>query len=286
VGHITGRARVSRRTFYDLFANREDCLLAVFEDVVGQLERELTDAGLADLPWVERVRTGLWKILCFLDREPMLARVCVVQSARAGQAVLEARERILASLATVLDEGSSENASAREVPALAGEGLIGAAVSIVDKRLRKGDRARLSELQGELMGMLVLPYLGAGAASRERKRPLPQRPASKSSTDSAQAPEQDPLQGVPMRVTHRTARVLEVTSRNPGASNRTIGEGAGIYDQGQISKLLARLEHLDLLQNCSSGQAKGEPNIWRLTALGEKVTQHLTLNTQARRKTR
>ena len=34
VAHITARARVSRRTFYDLFANREECLVAVLEDVV------------------------------------------------------------------------------------------------------------------------------------------------------------------------------------------------------------------------------------------------------------
>ena len=37
VAHITARARVSRRTFYDLFANREDCLLAVLGDAVERI---------------------------------------------------------------------------------------------------------------------------------------------------------------------------------------------------------------------------------------------------------
>src|ERR1700727_1676100 len=32
VGHITARARVSRRTFYELFANREECMVAVLRD--------------------------------------------------------------------------------------------------------------------------------------------------------------------------------------------------------------------------------------------------------------
>ena len=41
VAHITSRARVSRRTFYDLFENREDCLLAVLDDVAGRIEAEL-----------------------------------------------------------------------------------------------------------------------------------------------------------------------------------------------------------------------------------------------------
>ena len=84
VAHITARARVSRRTFYDLFANRDECVIAVLADVAAQVGSELAAASLTDLPWRERVRAGLWTILCFLDREPALARVCVVQSARGG----------------------------------------------------------------------------------------------------------------------------------------------------------------------------------------------------------
>ena len=34
VSDVTNRARVSRRTFYELFSNREECLMAVLEDVV------------------------------------------------------------------------------------------------------------------------------------------------------------------------------------------------------------------------------------------------------------
>src|SRR5579862_4303996 len=81
VAHITERARVSRRTFYDLFEDREDCLLAVFEDAVGLVRREvLALAGAPGLDWRGRVRAGLWALLSFLDREPVLARVCVVQT--------------------------------------------------------------------------------------------------------------------------------------------------------------------------------------------------------------
>jgi AcrR family transcriptional regulator len=34
VAHITARAGVSRRTFYDLFENCEECLLSVLEDIL------------------------------------------------------------------------------------------------------------------------------------------------------------------------------------------------------------------------------------------------------------
>ncbi len=46
VGQITAHARVSRRTFYELFASREECLAAVLEDVVAVVESELAAAGL------------------------------------------------------------------------------------------------------------------------------------------------------------------------------------------------------------------------------------------------
>ena len=82
-----------------------------------------------------------------------------------------------------------------------------------------------------------------------------------------------------MRLTYRTALVLQATAAHPGASNRLIGEHSDIYDQGQISKLLGRLKGLGLLQNGGAGQAKGEPNAWRLTELGERVTEQLALDT-------
>ena len=73
VAHITSRARVSRRTFYDLFENREDCLLAVLEDIVERVAGEIRNAELDRCDWTERVRGGLLVVLSFFEREPGLA---------------------------------------------------------------------------------------------------------------------------------------------------------------------------------------------------------------------
>ena len=78
-----------------------------------------------------------------------------------------------------------------------------------------------------------------------------------------------------MRLTYRTARVLEGVAERPGASNREVAERAGIHDPGQVSKLLARLERLGLLANTGEGHAKGEPNAWSLTPKGTRVVQRL-----------
>jgi AcrR family transcriptional regulator len=283
VGHITSRASISRRTFYELFANREECLIAVLEEVIGLLGAELYAAGLEDLPWRERVRTGLGAILTFFDREPALARVCVVQALRGGPRVLERREAILAGLAEAIDEGRFEGPRGAECTPLTAEGLVGAAFSIVYARLLRGERRPLMGLLGELMGMIVLPYLGPATARHEHSRSAPLTSPAEDAPVKAAPAAGDPLDGVRMRLTYRTARVLEGVAEHPGASNRMIGEYAGVIDPGQISKLLARLERVGLLANTGEGHAKGEPNAWSLTAKGDQVVRNIRVHSPNRR---
>lgn len=279
VGSITNRARVSRRTFYELFANCDECLAAVLEDVVDAIAGELVGGDLERLGWRERVRGGLWTILSFLDREPALARVCVVQALRGGPEVLGRREEIFARLVRVVDEGRLEGARGAQCTPLTAEGLVGAAFTIVYARLLRGERRPLTDLFGELMGMIVLSYQGVAAARREQARPVlaarrgvPRTPAKPTVATA------DPLGGVTMRLTYRTARVLEGIADHAGASNRQISEYAGIRDPGQVSKLLRRLETLELLVNASGGHAKGEPNAWTLTAKGEQVARSIRMH--------
>lgn len=281
VAHITAHARVSRRTFYDLFENREDCLGAVIEDTLQRIAREIAQAGLAGLSWRERMRSGLWAILSFLDREPALARVCVVQSSRGGQRMLERRVELLASLARAIDAGRGEGSRAAEAPALTAEGVVGAAHAIIYERVLRRSPEPLTDLFASLMGMIVLPYLGASAARREAGRPTPRPVNQAAGRDGGEptAAESDPLRNLPMRLTFRTVQVLRVIEASPGISNRKAGDRAGVSDQGQMSKLLTRLERLGLIANSGNGHVKGEANAWRLTATGEQVTKSVHVHT-------
>jgi AcrR family transcriptional regulator len=282
VAHITARARVSRRTFYDLFENREDCLLAVLKDVAQRIEGEISRAKLDGLGWVDRVRGGLSAILSFFDREPVLARVCMVQALQGGPGILVWREDILTRLAGLLDEGRTESARSRECTELTAEGLVGAACAIVHARLLIDKRQEpLTGLLGELMSLIVLPYQGPAGARRERTRSLSspaKTPGRRAENGDAQMV-LDPLRDIPMRLTYRTARVLDGVACTPGASNRLVADHAGITDQGQVSKLLSRLERLGLLVNTGEGQSRGEPNAWSLTATGQRIANTLSTST-------
>ncbi len=294
VGRITTRAGVSRRTFYELFADRDECFAALLDDVVARVRGELTAADLDGVVWRERVRLGLWTILAFLDREPALARVCVVYAAQGGPRVLARREEVMARLIAVVDEGRLQGARGGMCTPVTAEGLVGAALAIVHARVGRGEREPLTGLLGELMGLIVLPYLGRAAARREQARAIPAAPPTAAVTTAARVSagprsEENPLCALPIRITYRTARVLEAIAELSGGeaespSNREVALRAGIADAGQVSKLLRRLERLGLLENGGGGHAHGEPNAWRLTQQGEWVAHSIAIHDRQQRR--
>jgi AcrR family transcriptional regulator/DNA-binding MarR family transcriptional regulator len=269
VAEVIGRAKVSRKTFYDVFADREDCFLAAFDQAVAHGRMLVVEAYAREPGWREGIRAGLERLLILLDDEPAIAKVCVVEALGAGPRVLEHRAAVLDEAAAAIDRGRSLASTANELPEVTAEGVVGAIFAVLHPRLLEGGGGPLAALRGSLMSMIVLPYLGARAASSELHRA-----ALEPRRDSlpAQAPRsRDPLDGLNMRLTHRTVRVLMVIAEHPGASNREVAEGSGIADQGQISKLLTRLARLKLVENTGDGQEKGASNAWHLTARGEQV---------------
>jgi DNA-binding MarR family transcriptional regulator len=208
---------VSRRTFYDVFEDREDCFLAVFN---------------------------------------------------------ESFARILERLSMVLHEGGSHAKTGRRVPGLTGEGVVGAVVGVIHSRLSGEHSGSLMDLLGPLMGVIVLPYEGPAAAQRELDRPMPRvSAASKKARGGVSSSPRDPFVDLPMRLTYRTLRVLIAVGEQPDASNREVADVAGVTDQGQMSKLLTRLEKLALIENTTeqNDHPTGEPNAWHLTARGEEI---------------
>jgi len=203
-----------------------------------------------------------------MDDEPALTKLCLVEALAAGERVLERRSEVLGRLSAAVDRGRGE-AGALDPPSVAAEGVVGAVFQVLHSRVLEGSREPLFELLGPLMSMIVLPYLGTRAAGREVGRTVP-RPDTKPRR-RPRAGAVDPLEGLKIRLTYRTVRVLMVIAEQPGASNREIAERSGISDQGQISKLLGRLARLELVENRGEGQERGAANAWHLTPRGAAV---------------
>ena len=297
VAHVIGRAGVSRRTFYEHFENRDACLLAAFEHAVDRAAAvvlpayEGAGAGSARggaavagadtdtrAAWQDQIRAGLGALLVFLDEEPTLGGLCVVDALAAKPPVGERRARVVAELVDAVHRGGvgsgrsagrgrtagSAGSAGRRPARIVAEGVVGAVLGVVHARLCEPAPKPLAGLLNQLMAIIVLPYRGAAAAARELERRSPRR------RDRATIAS-DPLRGLNMRLTYRTVRVMLAVGEHPQASSREIADAAGVADQGQISKLLWRLEGLGLIANGTRAPVRGEPNTWGLTDRGREV---------------
>jgi AcrR family transcriptional regulator len=284
VAHVVERSGVSRRTFYDLFDDREDCFLAAFEQALAFASERVLPVYESYEQWRERVRAALSALLCFLDEEPVVGKLLIVESLSGGTRTLERRNEVIAHITRAIDAGRRETKAASPPP-LTAEGIVGGGFTVIHSRLAQGRGSlvacpRMGELLNPLMSMIVLPYLGATAARRELDRPTPQ-PATP--VRGGEPLISDPFKDAGMRLTYRTVRVLmaivDLGGRGSGPSNRMIGETAGIADQGQISKLLGRLQRIGLVSNTSLGPGQGAPNAWALTDRGRQVVHTIRSHT-------
>jgi AcrR family transcriptional regulator len=273
VGHVVGRSGVSRRTFYEIFQDREDCFLAAFDEALKQVAAVVVPAYEQEGSWQAKTRAGLVALLEYLSYDPATGRLLVVESLAVGHRALERRRNVLVLINSVIDQGRSQGKTGNDPPALTAEGIVGGIISVLHARLTQNDPGGLIDLVSPLMGMIVLPYLGPAAARKEIERPTPTRAGTKTVVRT------DPLQELPMRFTYRTMRVLmavaELSGRGTPPSNRAVGDHAGIPDQGQASKLLARLHRLGLIENQGGNPARGEPNAWTLTTTGREVHESI-----------
>ena len=233
VARVIARARVSRRLFYELFVDIEDCFLATFDWGVEQARVLAVDAYTAEQGWREGVRAGLAAILRFFDERPLIAQLCVVHAAGGGPRVLERRALVIAELCEVVDRGRASNsrsAGVRRTPApVMAEGVVGAVMAVLYARLHAqgasavdgyADRATqqpqpLIELHGELMSVIVLPYLGSKVAGNELRRAVP-APRPQLASIAPELVQSLPSERSGSRLTYRTVRVLMSIAELPG----------------------------------------------------------------------
>jgi AcrR family transcriptional regulator len=266
VGDAVAFAGVSRRTFYELFNSAEDCLLAAIDDALASAGARVREACDPAAPWRARVGAGLVAFMRFVEDEPLRARLLLVESLGGGPQVLERRAQALAPAIAAVDAGRDERRRRGEEPSpLVAEAAVGALLAVLHRRLVDGyKRGALLALCPQLMSLLVRPFLGEAAARAELGRPAP-------APERASSPADAPLGRLPLRLTARTVGVLAAIAEHPGASNRQIGAHAGVQDQGQMSKLMRRLEGYGLVVNEGGGQVRGAPNAWVLTERGAQI---------------
>ncbi|MBO0746703.1 MAG: TetR/AcrR family transcriptional regulator [Acidimicrobiaceae bacterium] len=172
VEEIIGRARVSRRAFYEHFRSKQDCFLATQQVASDELKRRVVEAASEEREWAERVRSGVGGAIRFFAEEPRLARLLLIESRHAGS---EAAER----LRLLLEAASSQLAARGTRGGGVAEGtddvIAAGAVSIVTRALDGADgsarKVDPDELSREVAAFVLTPYLGAKRAEELAAQP-------------------------------------------------------------------------------------------------------------------
>lgn len=166
VADIIARARLSRRTFYEHFADKEECYLAAYDTVVEQLLAAVGQAYEQADGWTQKVHDGLETFLAYLAAEPAFARMCIVEVVAAGAEARSRRDAAMRVFVDFLEPGRAEAPKGIEVPALASEIVVGGIYEIIYSRLQRDAANELVELLPELLRCALIPFIGHSAAER------------------------------------------------------------------------------------------------------------------------
>jgi AcrR family transcriptional regulator len=269
---VVANARISRIAFYEVFDDIEGCFLALLRRVMRRSTALVTEAFEREKAWPDRVLAALVALLDFLDAEPSLARICLVEAHVAGPAALHQRTRELETLTPLIDAGRSRSPQDSPLSSVTAEATVAAIAGLLHNRLIADEAPPFILLLGQLVAIVTLPYLGAESAAREMDRAtelaqsITQERSLRQPTLDTQIPTELCATGA-----YRMRASFLYVAEHPGTSNQDVAAGIRLRHLGQTSKLLARLESLGLLTKRAGGA--GRPNAWSLTPYGNRIAR-------------
>jgi AcrR family transcriptional regulator len=170
VRELIDRAGVSRRTFYQLFDDKIDCVYAAHERAFERLSKVIVDACRVQGPWPDRVAGAISAALEFAVESPHEAQLVVVACHTASEPKLASRGHAAhEKLADLLRAGRRQAEVAHTPPELAEQAVVGAVMAVVGARLLDGEVEGLRSLGPELTQIILTPYLGDEEAQRVAK---------------------------------------------------------------------------------------------------------------------
>jgi AcrR family transcriptional regulator len=163
---IAKTARVALVTFYEHFADKEECFLAAFDETVAAAGEAFDDLLDPEQPWPDQIASGLEVFLEMVEGEPARAGLCIVASQAAGTVALARFQAMLESVAPKLREGRELNPRASRLPDGLEIALAGGLVWLVHQRLVTGRLDGLKALLPEMLQLTLTPYTGEVEAGR------------------------------------------------------------------------------------------------------------------------
>ncbi len=161
VADITEYAGVSRKTFYELFDDKEHCFLEAYDAITGLLMTRMAHAlaQVAEGSWEDRVSALLGEFLRFLAAEPAFARMCIVEVLGSGPRGLARRDAAIEAFFPVVDQiPRSQPGADRFLSRLTPVFVTGGILEVVYAAIRRGETATLPDLEPDLARLAFRAY--------------------------------------------------------------------------------------------------------------------------------
>jgi AcrR family transcriptional regulator len=149
---IAREAGMSKATFYEHFANKEECILGLFDSAaVEALTAMAAATNAAGEDPRDRMRAGAKAFLEMLASHPNESQTLLVEIIGAGELGAERRDNVFSAFAQAID---AENAAAARKGTMSrfaspndAYAIVGAVGELASRQLRKGDPADVRELE-------------------------------------------------------------------------------------------------------------------------------------------
>jgi AcrR family transcriptional regulator len=157
VKHVIGLAGVSRRAFYEQFANKEDCFLETFDLIVHRGVKRINHAYRSAAGCTEeRMRTAFAAFVEEMQTNSKALHLVVVDAQTAGAGGVRRLRRITATLEGLLSKDLPDTEEAEALPLPIVRAIVGGLRRAIFVRLSEGRAEDPAELSGELLGWSLL----------------------------------------------------------------------------------------------------------------------------------
>ncbi len=175
VSAVIGNAGVSRPTFYDYFAGRDDAFNAAIQDVQCELLGEVA-AALEIVSGEDATAALARTLVSYAAENPARARFLMGESMAGGTEALQTRDRGINEIAGVLRAHEQATAERLALADLPPEVVVGSVYRLLATRLRRGE-ATIARLGEELVAWIGA-YRRPGAQRRWQTLTVGPEPAA------------------------------------------------------------------------------------------------------------
>lgn len=173
VEKVLGAAGVSRATFDEHFADKDEAVEVAQEVVFARFRERLLLACAAQAQWPFKVKVAIGATLDFAAAAPDQAQLLVLDARASDLAVARRSMEARDNLAALLASGRRYREGCADLPSLTEQTLIAGLAGAISIRLLRGEAKHLPELAPQLVQFALLPYLGRAEAARVASRPRP-----------------------------------------------------------------------------------------------------------------